>query len=477
MKPYQRAPWIVAADARRLFTIACVAAILALTAAGQAVAQFGGGFGGGGFGGGFGGRFGGFGAVGGISIDTDGIIRTLEPGAVEKLAKERRAALADAVLPQKPGDLRKVSLARVVAGVAEHLGQNRALPADLLLLGGLERITHVFVDPDGHDIVLAGPGDKPAVDAAGTFVAAGSGRPLLLLEDLIVALRSIEQARAGGIQCSIDPTPEGIARLQKFLAAQKTIGPAPDAVFRGMEEALGPQRVRVGGVPAESRFARVLVAADYRMKRIGMGLTPSGIKELPSYLSMVPAGGRASSLPRFWLEAEYDPIARDADELAWRLSGRRMKCLTESDLAAEGGIQRGAGGADATTTKWCAAMTKHYDALAAKQPVFAELVNCVDLAVVAALIKGRQLDARAGLDLGPLVDPAKLPLPRYDAPTSVPTVASGVKKGTSWVLSASGGVQFQPWAFAANSAAAPDLAAARTTALTARPAAGPLSWD
>ena len=91
--------------------------------------------------------------------------------------------------------------------------------------------------------------------------AESSGRPLLLLEDLIVALRSIEQARAGGIQCSIDPAPEGIARLQKFLAAQKTIGPAPEAVFRGMEEALGPQKVRVGGVPADSRFARVLVAA------------------------------------------------------------------------------------------------------------------------------------------------------------------------------------------------------------------------
>jgi hypothetical protein len=243
-----------------------------------------------------------------------------------------------------------------------------------------------------------------------------------------------------------------------------------------MEEALGPQRVRVGGVPADSRFARVLVAADYRMKRIGMGLEPSGLKPLPSYLSMVPAGGRASTLPRFWLEAEYDPIAHDADELAWKLSGRRMKCLTETDLAARGGIQRGAGPADAAAEKWCAAMTEQYDALVAKQPVFGDLVNCVDLAVVAALIKGRQLDARAGLDLGPLVDPARLAMPRYDAPTTVPTVATGIKKGTNWVLGASGGIQFQPWAFAANVAAA-DLAPTRTAALTARPATSPLAWE
>jgi len=425
---------------------------------------------------GAGGGFG-FQAVGGISIDTDGIIRAMDAGAVDALAKERRAALADAGAAPQPGKLRKVSLAGVIAGVADRAANQRPLPVDLLLLGGLERITHVFVDPDNHDIVLAGPADTPVVDASGTFVAARSGRPLLLLEDLIVALRSIEAAKAGGIECSIDPTPEGIARLQTFLAGQKAIGPAPEAVLRGMEEALGPQTVRVGGVPADSRFARVLVAADYRMKRIGMGLDPSGVPELPSYLSMVPAGGRATALPRFWLEADYDPIARDADELAWRLSGRRMKCLTESDLAAKGGMQRGAGKADAAAEKWCAAMTARYDDLAAKQPVFAELVNCVDLAVVAALIKGRQLDARAGLDLAPLVDAAKLPLPAYAAPKTVPTVATGTKKGGAWVLSASGGIQFQPWACAANAAAADDVAATRSESLTARPQTAPLAWD
>ena len=467
MTPRHSAPRPLPIGLRRTAVLACLTVLVVGSLSGRAAAQFGGG-GGGNFG---------FQAVGGISIDTDGIVRSMDAGAVDALAKERRAALADAALPAKPGELRKVSLARIIAAVADRTAKSQPLPVDLLLLGGLERVTHVFVDPEGHDIVLAGPGDKPVVDAAGNFLAAASGRPLLLLEDLVVALRSIEQARAGGIQCSIDPAPEGIARLQKFLAAQKTIGPAPEAVFRGMEEALGPQKVRVGGVPADSRFARVLVAADYRMKRIGMGLDPSGIKELPSYLSMVPAGSRAAALPRFWLEAEYDPIARDADELAWRLSGRRMKCLTETDLAAKGGMQRGAGAADAVAEKWCAAMTAHYDALVTKQPVFGELVNCVDLAVVAALIKGRQLDARAGLALGPLTDAAQLPLPRYETPDAVPTVASGIKKGNNWVLSASGGIQFQPWAFAANSAAAPDVAATRTTALSARPAADTPAWD
>jgi len=423
-------------------------------------------------------QFMGFRVVGGIAVDPQGIVSDVDPGAVESLAAERRAALAQAALPTVAGDLRKVSLARVLAAVDAATTSGTVVPAEIAYLGGIERITHVFVDPEGHDIVIAGPGGVPTIDAAGNLVAAGSGRPLLHLEDLITALRTIDAARQGGLTCSIDPTPEGLARVQRFLAAQRTMGPDRDAVFRGMEEALGPQTITVGGVPADSRLARVLVAADYRLKRIGMGLEASGVPALPSYLALVPAGGRAATLPRFWLEADYDPIAHDAEELAWRIDGRRMTCLTESDVMTRGGVQRGKGAADAVAAKWCAAMTTHYDAVAAVHPVFAELMGCIDVAVVAALIQGRHLADQAGLDLGPLLDAEKLPLPKYDVPTSVPTVASGLKKGTTWLLSASGGVIVQPWEFAGRVVEAADVAATRSAALAARPAAaGDAWWD
>jgi len=308
-------------------------------------------------------------------------------------------------------------------------------------------------------------------------VAATSGRPLLQLEDLVVAMRAIDAARAGGIKCSIDPTAEGIARLQALLRTQKTIGPNPDATLVAMQNAVGPQQVTVGGVPGDSRFARVLVAADYRLKRVGMGLEQSGIPELPSYLSMVPPGSTsASTLPRFWLEADYEPISRDPDELAWRINGRRMKCLTENDIVDAAGGRTAKAAPDTTAKKWCDLMTTNYDRLAGKQPIFGELVNCVDLAVVAALVHGRQLAGRAGLDLAPLLDAKALPLPSYDVPASVPTVAHGLKKGSRWVVSASGGVLFQPWSFAANTSDSADMAEIRTAALSARPADG-WWWD
>jgi hypothetical protein len=419
----------------------------------------------------------GFGSVvGGISIDANGIVSNLDPQALESLADERRAALGSGLETVGDGTLRKVSLANLIAAVDASLEKGELPPADVLFLGGLQRVTHVFVDPEGHDIILAGPAEQITVDATGTVVGAKSRRPLLQLEDLVVALRAIDAAREGGMQCSIDPTPEGITRLRAVLSRQRTMGNNPQAIFKAMEEAVGPQAVTVAGVPGDSRFARVLVAADYRMKRIGMGLEESGVPGLPSYLSMIPAGGRAATLPRFWLEADYEPLSRDADELAWRIDGRRMKCLTESDVAARDGIRRGAAAKDGVAEKWCGAMTKHYDDLAAKQPVFAELTNCVDLAVVAALIHGRQLADRAGLDLGSLIDPRRLPLPEYEVASSVPTVASGLKKGNTWVLSASGGVQFQPWQFAAADREDAALQATRLAAVAARPASG-CSWD
>jgi hypothetical protein len=419
----------------------------------RATAQFGGG--------GFGNQ-----AVGGISIDAEGIVRNLEPQAIEALAAERRAAIGEGL--GSAAERRSVSLSRVVAAVEESIEKKQPIPMEVAFLGGLERITHVFVDPDGKDVILAGPADRIAVAPDGTFVGATSRRPLLCLEDLVVAMRAIDAARQGGMQCSIDPTPEGIANLQKFLATQRTIGSNPEAVLRSIKEAVGPQTVRVGGVPGDSRFARVLVAADYRMKRIGMGLEESGVNELPSFLSMVPAGGRAT-LPRFWLEAEYDPIARDPDELAWQINGRRMKCVSENDIAGRDGIERGAGRRDPVAERWCEAMTAHYDALAAKQPVFAELVNCVDLAVVAALIHGRQLDKRAGLDLGLLLDAKRLPMAKYGVPEQIPTDVKSAKKGGNWVI-VSGGIQFQPWAFATNTQEVAGIADSRAAALGGREA-------
>lgn len=434
------------------FLSAAVAAAVCLVAANSAVAQMG-----------FGNQ-----VVGGILIDAAGMVANLDPKASEELAAERTKLLADAGITAAGS--RKVSLAGLLKAVRQSQETGVPVAAEVVYLGGLTAVEMVLVDPEQHDIVLVGPAEAPVVGMQGSVVGEQTGRPLLVFEDLIMALRSMDSARTAGMSCSIDPTPEGIARLQALLRRQGPVRGNPEPLLRNMETALGPQSVTVGGVPADSRFAHVLVAADYRMKRIGMGFDPSGVKQLPSYLSMIPQNAATATMPRFWLEAKYDPIQRDPDELAWRFSGRRMVCLTENEMADPNGQRTRQGKADPLAEKWCGLMTEHYSKLAEVQPIFAELQNCIDLAVVATLIRSRQLDQRAGLDLGLLLDEEAVSLAGYEVPEAVPTLASAMRQQRGWVVTASGGISFQPWEFATAFADDDSLAAPRVAALDARPA-------
>ena len=77
-------------------------------------------------------------------------------------------------------------------------------------LAGMQRVQYVFVYPQHNDIVLAGPGEGWKLNAQGEVVGITTNRPVLLLDDLKVALRSIEAVQTTGISCSIDPTPDGM---------------------------------------------------------------------------------------------------------------------------------------------------------------------------------------------------------------------------------------------------------------------------
>jgi NADH-quinone oxidoreductase subunit D len=94
-----------------------------------------------------------------------------------------------------------------------------------------------------------------------------------------------------------------------------------------MEQALGPQKISVTGVPETSHFARALVAADFRMKRLGMGFERAPVDGLPSFLDMFSGrtAGLQNMMPRWWLAPNYEPIRRDAEGLAWELRGSGVK--------------------------------------------------------------------------------------------------------------------------------------------------------
>ncbi len=230
--------------------------------------------------------------VGGVSIDPSG---ALTNASVADLTKVREALAGRAAgIPsalQIGAKLRKISLRRLEAAIQLCKQTGKPLPNEMLYLAGLQEIRYVLVYPEQNDMVLAGPAEGWKVDAQGNVVGAKSSRPVMLLDDFLVALRAAVSSSRSVISCSIDPSREGMQRLQQFVKTLHTIG-NPEITATAIQEQLGPQRITVGGVPATSHFARVLVAADYRMKRISMGLEPAPVAGLPSFLAMSKATER-----------------------------------------------------------------------------------------------------------------------------------------------------------------------------------------
>ena len=405
-------------------------------------------------------------AVGGIYVDANGIVSSPRIEDAIKLQAVRQRALKEV-----PGDLtpltplRKISLRQLEEAIAKHR-ENKITPLDdsVRYLSGLLRIQYVFVVPEENDIILAGPAEGWKADRHGNIVGITTGRPVLLLDDLMVALRTRSTSNETGISCSIDPTPEGIARLQQIVSQMQTIG-NPRQTAREIEEALGPQVVTVTGVPSTSHFARVMVAADFRMKHIAMGLEDAPIAGLPSFMSLAKAGPRGMSnmLPRWWLAPDYEPLRTDADGLSWEIRGQGVRCMTEEDYVSETGeIERGAGRVNAAAQRWAEMMTDKYEELAAADSAFGHLRNVMDLAVVAALIEKEHLIERAGIRLPQLTEEEFVY--RYAAPKRVATKASPVKKGRNWIISASGGVQIYPWQIADRTEVTDALAPVRAEA-------------
>ena len=418
-------------------------------------------------------------AVGGISIDADGVLANAEKDNLHKLHDLRARALAE--VPgdlREPSELRKISLRGLSAVIADCQQNNRPLPDEVKYLAGLQRIRYVFVYPERQDIVLAGYGEGWQVNDEGTIVGAKNGRAVLLLDDLLVALRSAMQAAQGGISCSIDPTAEGLRRYQEVMKYQQTIGPDPQATIQGIEQSLGPQMITLTGVPPTSHFARVLVAADYRMKRLAMNFDPPPINGLPSYLQMVKPGLKGSAMPRWWLATNYEPLLTDENGLAWELRGPGVKAMTEEDFLTANGDRVHSGKASPTAQKWANNMTAKYDELSKRDPIFGELRNCMDLAIISALLFKENLPVKASCDLSMLTDQNGPAVDVFAVPKQVDTQASFIKKGDNWVISASGGVLIHSWGEADRKEPSTTLAPLRAKALppTTDKAADSSSW-
>ena len=408
------------------------------------------------------------GAVGGVSIDAQGVVARNDADQTQRLREVRLKALQeiDSKL-QSPSRMRKVSLRGLAAEIEQRVKGGLPATDELLNLAGLTRIEFVFVYPDRGDIVLAGAAEAWQVDDGGHVVGIKSGQPVLQLDDLLVALRTAKAQPATRelITCSIDPTPEGLTRFARMLKSRNLEN---DAAVQKLEQAVGPQQVTLTGIEPTTHFAQVLVAADFLMKRLAMNLEPAPIEGLPSYMEMLQADEAPlpkNAMPRWWMAPHYEPLLKDEEGLAWQLRGQGVQTLTEEGYLGRGGkVVAGRSKDESLAKEWADAMTANYDALAVKMPVFAELRNCMDLAVVATLLVKEDLPNRAGCDLRVLLEDKRVAVAEYSVPRTIASRASLIRKQGRWVISVSGGVELDSWSVLDRVEAGPDLATVRTKA-------------
>lgn len=270
-----------------------------------------------------------------------------------------------------------------------------------LTLAGLTRIDGFIVDPDNRDIVLYGQAD--------------SSQPELYFDDLVVALRNVNMsyARISGNTyyyaspgCSIDPDPAIIRQLQE-IRNQHEDGKWID---QWNEVGVSPQSVRVMGIPFNTRFASIMVDADYYMKKLVNGSVNPNIYGFQSLMGMrmdlakaqKKAGTRkpdsGASINRFWFYPG-DCLYAFNDNIA-ALNECNVKLLTELEYLADSGKIAGTGQSDVLAQRFADNFTANYQQIEEFNPVYKELESLFRFVGLAKMINETKAVKLSGINTG-----------------------------------------------------------------------------
>lgn len=388
----------------------------------------------------------------GVAVDPNGLLTQLKKeehtGRLKALGAKSRQPDLNADVAQ-PSELRFVSLTRLEREANKRLTEGRPIVETMKTLAGLTQIRFVVVDPQTQDIVIGGPAEGWKYDKNGNPVGAKGGRPTLQLDDLVTVLRTFQGDGAQTFGCSFNPRPAGLKAVKDFVEHSQARGPLPagPAVknwVSQIQKKLGPQDIELWGVPRDSRVARVVTEADYRLKMIGIGKLEGG-PGVPSIFDLLTVeeqkSGKLDAL-RWWLTMKYDAVLHSPDHSVFEIQGPSVQCLSENQFLTAQGERVGTGQADATNRAFAQNFTQHYADLAKQDIAFADLQNVFDLALVAALLKNEGVATRLGWDFGSFAPNGIYQPASYAAPREVESVANHhVYRGKDIVVQVAGGVR------------------------------------
>jgi hypothetical protein len=384
----------------------------------------------------------------GVMVDARGamkpVVDAAETARLGALRREAAQLSADAHGARRRSALRKVSLTRLDRELQLRRAQGRPIDEELAMLAGLEKIRYVFVYPETGEIVIAGPAGDWYRGRENRMLSVETDRPVLLLDDLAVLMRR-EFDSGVPFGCSIDPTKEGLNALQAFAteSAKRPLAPGTRPKWTAqLGEKLGPQNIRIYGIDPASHAAAVLVEADYRMKLVGIG-REEGTLDVPDYFELAKASKNrnfaALSLLRWWFTVEYDALLTTDKRDVYELRGQGVRLEGENEFLAAGGARVATGKADEFNQEFADRFTKHFEMLAQKYPIYAELQNVFDLALVAAVLKNDGVAQRCGWEANGLRDPAIFDVERRNVPATVDSVVNSTELTPTTIMAAAAG--------------------------------------
>ncbi|MCP4891506.1 MAG: DUF1598 domain-containing protein, partial [Planctomycetaceae bacterium] len=382
-----------------------------------------------------------------IDVDATGVLRVRQFDP--RLAQQRLAAARanDDANVMQPSELRKISLNRLEAAIAEAQQAGQPLPDEMKALAGLTAVKHVFYYPETKDIVIAGPAEGFFADPTERLIGMESGQPVVLLEDLVTALRAYApgQQPTPVISVSIDPTQEGLKQMNQFLASVRGRLQPSDArrLANGLKQNLGLQTVTFRGIPNTSHFARVLVEADYRMKLVGIGLEKLPVRMMSYVERANPNTIAANAMERWYFQPNYDGIAVSEDGMAMKIKERGVQLVGANERVANG-RRTASGRVNKASQAFCQDFTKQFPEIAEKVRIYAELRQLIDVAIAAAYIQDQDFYGQAEWNMPLLMDESKFSIETYNAPDQVETAVNAIWRGNNLMTPLGGGVQMKP---------------------------------
>jgi hypothetical protein len=252
----------------------------------------------------------------------------------------------------------------------------------LVNLVGIKRIEGLILE--NKDIIIFGPSD--------TLL------PELNLDDFVVALKSAngiysQQGIAGnrmnlkGPACTIDPTPEAMRVLNDIASHFK--GNDFIAEQEWMTTCGVQQTVLVINVPKNIRFSRVMVEADYFMKKINNGTSEiklNGFRSLNDFFMRYQNRKDNNVLitNRFWFRGDTSYYSQTGN--TYYLISTPVILSTEQEFQSSYGNIYGTGKPNPIAQKYSIAFTKCYDEIATKKTLYTDLFNLYRFIEIAKLI-------------------------------------------------------------------------------------------